>query len=81
MYIRLGEIMNLNELLMERLNILEENHVICKEAASFSKIAWCVFWLKYRFGRIKAVMFITHLAMAVQRILSGEMRLRWTVRC
>lgn len=29
--------MNLNELLMERLNILEENHVICKEAADFSK--------------------------------------------
>ncbi len=65
--------MNLNELLMERLNILEENHVICKEAANFTKIA-VVRILAELPGveETKAVMFITHLAMAVQRIISGE---------
>ncbi|MBE5978321.1 PRD domain-containing protein [Lacrimispora sp.] len=65
--------MNLNELLMERLNILEENHVICTEAANYSKIAVMRILAEIPdLEESKAVMFITHLAMAVQRILSGE---------
>jgi hypothetical protein len=65
--------MNLNELLMERLNILEENHVISKEACNFSKIAVMRILAEIPdLEETKAVMFITHLAMAAQRILSGE---------
>jgi hypothetical protein len=65
--------MNLNELLMERLNILEENHVICKEAGNFSKKAVMHILAEIPdLEETKAVMFITHLAMAGQRILNGE---------
>lgn len=65
--------MNLNELLMERLSILEENHVICTEAANYSKAAVVRILAEIPdLEESKAVMFITHLAMAVQRILSGE---------
>ena len=65
--------MTLNELLMERLNILEENHVICKEAGNFSKMAVMRIIAEIPdLEETKAVMFITHLAMAGQRILNSE---------
>lgn len=64
--------MDLNELLMERLNILEENHVICNEAGNFSKKAVMLILSEIPdLEEAKAVMFITHLAMAGQRILDG----------
>nr|WP_288827322.1 PRD domain-containing protein [uncultured Clostridium sp.] len=65
--------MDLNELLMERLNILEENHVISNEAGNFSKKAVMLILSEIPdLEETKAVMFITHLAMAGQRILDGE---------
>ncbi|MGC6178174.1 PRD domain-containing protein [Lacrimispora sp. 38-1] len=65
--------MNLNELLMERINILEENHVICNEAGNLSKKAVMLILSEVPdLEETKAVMFITHLAMAGQRILGGE---------
>lgn len=64
--------MDLGVILSQRLNILEENHVICKEVADFSrKVVERILKEKPDAKEDMAVMFITHLAMAGQRIMDG----------
>ena len=64
--------MDFKEILNQRLDILEENHVICKRVADFSRIAVeRILEEKPETVEDKAAMFITHLAMAGQRVLDG----------
>lgn len=64
--------MDLRDILNQRLDILEENHVICKKVADYSKRAVeRILEEKPDTEEDKAAMFITHLAMAGQRVLDG----------
>lgn len=62
--------MELLEILNRRLDILEENQVICRKVADYSrKVAERILEEKPDTEEDKAAMFITHLAMAGQRVL------------
>ncbi|MEY8352147.1 PRD domain-containing protein [Lachnospiraceae bacterium 54-53] len=62
--------MELREILYRRLDILEENQVICREVADYSrKVTERILEIKPDTEEDKAAMFITHLAMAGQRVL------------
>lgn len=64
--------MELKDILNQRLDILEENHVICKKVADYSRKAVVrILEEKPDTEEDKAAMFITHLAMAGQRVLDG----------
>ncbi|MBW4844202.1 MAG: PRD domain-containing protein [Lachnospiraceae bacterium] len=64
--------MDLKDILNQRLDILEENHVICKEVADYSrKVVERILEERPNTEEDKAAMFITHLAMAGQRVLDG----------
>ncbi len=64
--------MDLRDILNQRLDILEENHVICKKVADYSRnIVDLILKEKPDAEENKAAMFITHLAMAGQRVLDG----------
>ncbi|CUX67274.1 PRD domain protein [Clostridium sp. C105KSO15] len=64
--------MDLRDILNQRLDILEENHVICKKVADYSRnIVDRILEEKPDAEENKAAMFITHLAMAGQRVLDG----------
>ncbi len=64
--------MELKDILNQRLDILEENHVICKKVADYSrKAVERILEEKPDTEENKAAMFITHLAMAGQRVLDG----------
>ncbi|MFT4006889.1 MAG: PRD domain-containing protein [Lacrimispora sp.] len=64
--------MEVKDILNQRLDILEKNHVICKKVADYSRKAVVrILEEKPDAEEDKAAMFITHLAMAGQRILDG----------
>ncbi len=64
--------MELKVILNQRLDILVENHVICKEVADYSRrVVKQVLAEKPDTEEEKAIMFITHLAMAGQRVADG----------
>lgn len=64
--------MDLKVILNQRLDILEENHVICKKVADYSrKAVELILEENPATEEDKAAMFITHLAMAGQRVIDG----------
>lgn len=64
--------MELKDILNQRLDILEENHVICKKVADYSrKAVERILEENPDAEEDRAAMFITHLAMAGQRVLDG----------
>lgn len=64
--------MRLKEMLYQRLDILEENHVISKKVSNYSKeVVKMILQEKQDVEEGKVTMFITHLAMAGQRAMDG----------